>query len=107
MDDNRRNAISLVRNKNMVVDAMGEPWVPPNSGHNDLMENMKAFHHHQNAYETTATKKQIDSNETKEDHEDANDLDMLVASTSGLFRPKIKAPKLPVLLESKIGLYDI
>lgn len=58
---------------------------------------------YQNAYETTAPKKQIDSNETKEDHEDANDLDVLVASTSRLFRPKIKASKLPVLLERKLG----
>lgn len=55
MDDNKRHAISPVRNKNMGVDAMGEPWVPPNSGHNDLMENMKAFNNVYSKIHTNST----------------------------------------------------
>ena len=55
MDDNKRHAISPVRNKNMGVDAMGEPWVPPNNGQNDLMENMKAFNNVYSKIHTNST----------------------------------------------------
>lgn len=40
MNGNKRHANVPVRNKNMGVDTMGEPWAPPNSGQDDLMETM-------------------------------------------------------------------
>ena len=65
-----------------------------------LGESIKGKHsfdkQYQKAQETTVTKKQTNSNETKEDHEYAHDLDVLVASTSRLIRLPIKASKPPV-----------
>ena len=43
MDGNKRYANSPVRNQNISVDTIGEPCIPLNSGHNDLMETMKAI----------------------------------------------------------------